>query len=86
MDDKQRRAERAKQLLEHDLLIEAFGAMEKACYNSIMHSKHDDQGAREAAYYFGRCIEVFKASLQKIMNDGVDTFEMPENIKQLKRR
>lgn len=86
MNEKQRRAERAKELLENDLLNEAFGAMEKACYNSIMHSKHDDQTSREDAYYFGRCIVLFRSSLKKIINDGVEPFQMPEEIKQLKRR
>lgn len=86
MDEKQRKAERAKILLENDLLNECFGAMEKACYTTIMHSKHDDSASREDAYYFGRCIEVFKASLQKMINDGIETFEMPTEIRQLKRR
>jgi len=82
---KKRRAQRAEQLLKDELIKEAFSAIDKACYNTIKYSKHDQESIRQDAYMFARCLDAFKASFERIIRDGVETFQIPKDINQLKR-
>lgn len=83
--DKKQRAQRAEMLLKDELIQEAFSVIEKACYNQIATSGFDEAGKREDAYYFMRTLSVFKSSFEKIIRDGIDTFEMPKIVSQLRK-
>ena len=84
-EKRKRKADEARQLLENDLLREAFSVMEKACYNQIESSSHDEAAKREDAYLFMRCIKVFRNSLKRIINDGADVEQAQRIINELKR-
>ena len=82
---KKRRAQRAEQILKDDLIKQAFSVMRESCYNTIETSKHSEQEVREDAYMFMRCLNAFKASFEIIIREGITTFEIPSDVRQLKR-
>lgn len=84
MIDKKKRAQKAKLLLEDEVLLAALAEMKEACYYNIETSKHDAINEREDLYYMMRCITKFKEILKRFINEG-KTADVAPQIKQLKR-
>lgn len=84
MIDKEKRAHKAKLLLEDEMVNEALNEMKGACYHNIVTSHPDNVNEREDLYYMSRCIEKFKEILIRFVNEGKKANIAP-NIKQLKR-
>lgn len=84
-EEKKRRAQRAEQLLNDDLIKQAFSVMRESCYNTIERSRHNEAEVREDAYMFMRCLNAFKASFEMIIRDGITTFDIPKDVRKLQR-
>ena len=66
----QRRADKARQLLNDDLFIETMKAIKGTCYRKIEESDLDDTKSRENLYYLLKAANEFEAIFNSYLIDG----------------
>lgn len=74
MDDEQlnfERGQRAKRLLEDDLLVEMLKKVEDDCYREIRATKLMEKEVREQAYLLLTTVDIFRAKLRSVYDTGV---------------
>jgi oxalate decarboxylase/phosphoglucose isomerase-like protein (cupin superfamily) len=74
MDDEQlnfERGQRAKRLLEDDLLVEMLKKIEDDCYREIRATKLMDKEVREQAYLLLTTVDILRAKLRGVYDTGV---------------
>jgi hypothetical protein len=74
MDEEQlnfERGQRAKRLLEDDLLLEMLKKIEDDCYKEIRATKLMDKEVREQAYLLLTTVDIFRAKLRAVYDTGV---------------
>ena len=64
------RASRAKQILENDLVVEAFDLIEKRIYESWQTSSADETTERENAYLMHRLLQNFRTQFTQAIAKG----------------
>ncbi len=64
------RGDRAKLLLEDELLIEMLTKIEDDCYREIRNSKLMEGPIREQAYLLLTTIDILRAKLRSVMDTG----------------
>jgi|SRR5215469_4999644 hypothetical protein len=64
------RANRARLILEDELVVEALGRMEARCHAAWAHSTSDQAAAREEAYRMLRAVKTFRAELEQVIRGG----------------
>ena len=70
---RQRKAEKAKKLLEDPLLNEMFDEIEKRAFNTWRATKSTETTKREEAYALVTAVSLLKAQLQIVINKATDT-------------
>ena len=68
LQEQANRGDRAKRLLEDDLIQEAFQKIEAEIERGWKNSKHP--GERENAYYLWRALESFRKKLENVVQHG----------------
>lgn len=81
-DEKVRKADHAKRLLEDKELKGAINKMRQTCYSNIETSNHGQKDEREDLYYMLRCISAFERALEATIRDG-KTEMLNLNVKRL---
>ncbi len=74
MDEEQlnfERGQRAKRLLEDDLLVEMLKKVEDDCYREIRATKLMEKEVREQAYLLLTTVDIFRAKLRSVYDTGV---------------
>ena len=74
MDEEQlnfERGQRAKRLLEDDLLVEMLKKIEDDCYREIRATKLMDKEVREQAYLLLTTVDILRAKLRATHDTGV---------------
>jgi hypothetical protein len=74
MDEEQlnfERGQRAKRLLEDDLLVEMLKKVEDDCYREIRATKLMDKEVREQAYLLLTTVDILRAKLRSVHDTGV---------------
>jgi oxalate decarboxylase/phosphoglucose isomerase-like protein (cupin superfamily) len=74
MDEEQlnfERGQRAKRLLEDDILVEMLKKIEDDCYKEIRATKLMDKEVREQAYLLLTTVDIFRAKLRAVHDTGV---------------
>ena len=64
------RGVRAKRILEDDMVVEAFAAIEKTIEDGWKDSRAHDEKGRENAYLLHRILNQFKGEFERIVRDG----------------
>lgn len=80
------RGVRAKRILEDDMVVEAFAAIEKTIAEGWKDSRAHDEKGRENAYLLHRILGQFKGEFERIVNDGDVAKTGLERLKQKIRR
>jgi hypothetical protein len=70
LDDDKRRAERAHHILNDDLVIEAFNAIEVACLEGWRNSDAPDADKREEAWRLLRALDAFRDLFKAHIENG----------------
>lgn len=74
MDEEQlnfERGQRAKRLLEDDLLVEMLKKIEDDCYREIRATKLMDKEVREQAYLLLTTVDILRAKMRSVYDTGV---------------
>lgn len=74
MDDEQlnfERGQRAKRLLEDDLLVEMLKKVEDDCYREIRATKLMEKEVREQAYLLLTTVDILRSKLRAVYDTGV---------------
>ena len=64
------RGRRAQAILEDELVVEAFTAIERRAHQAWAHSLPADSEARDLAYRDLRALRAFRAELEAFIRDG----------------
>ena len=64
------RAERAKQIIEDTMVVEAFEAIEKSCLEGWKQSDGNDSKLREKCYQQYRAVTMFKDTFERHLREG----------------
>jgi hypothetical protein len=70
LQKKKQRGIRAKQLLDDELIREAFSDIRENIYRKISSSRFDQSKEREDCYYMLRAAEAFEGRFKHLINEG----------------
>ena len=70
MEENDLRAERAKEVLEHDLFIEAFDTLENALTSRWLNSSSNEADARESCWLALQLLYQVKRHIESIVTTG----------------
>lgn len=76
------RGTRAKRILEDDMVVEAFAAIEKEIADGWKDSRAHDEKGRENAYLLHRILGQFKGEFERIVRDGDVAKSVLDRLKQ----
>lgn len=76
-EDRKRRAERAKELLDDPIVAEALAAMEKGILADFLACEPDDHEGRRSAQMALRVQQTFLATLRSVVNAGMQAVKTP---------
>lgn len=80
------RGARAKRILEDDMVVEAFEAIEKTIVEGWKESRAGDAKGRENAYLLHKILGQFKGEFERIVRDGEAAETALGRLKQKIRR